>query len=701
MNRLPEKLTFMRKQLNYSQGDIAAKINVSVTEYMHWENGTSLPSIQYMKRIADVYGIPVVMLLDNTMEVDLPPVSTESVEITFDSPAEAEKTKALNTVENLGATKPAELLTELDLSPTVSGQVVDEEEMAMSQTHPILRPEKPSKKKRMKTTLIILCVAVAAIGIVFGLLFALDHFSESSLSLSSVNRLALGDTYSLYIKKSGELQMYGQFPDKSLYDGSVQVSVYDSHAVGLKADGTVISNTNEDVSEWKDIVQIAAGRTHTAAINDDGEVLCTGSEAACKVEGWVNVTNIYAGNAVTLGISSDGTVHASGADDVDGISGIRSAAIGDSEILLVTTSGTVKSYSLTSAPASDVSSWSDIDEVAVGSDFAAGMTSKGKVIIVTEDENIKKKVESWNDIRYIAAHGTTIVAVDRSGNMYGAGDNSFGQYVDNTVEPEPVDTEVVQLDTVREITFTESTANIQIKWKSVTNADYYQVRFEPALDTEIPQTSSTSVSIPASSLTDGNTYQVTVTAYSNDTEKFKESEPAAVSYTYKSKTVTLDSPSNIRAESTAENWIIRWDPVENASYYMVSINGGEEYRTDENAFYYELNGFIDQSMHNLSIKACSDSSSYSESVASQAELIFELPVFSVTLNFTTDDEQEVERQIIQVKYGTHTLSEIASPDLYPSDIYELADPDRQVDIISDYGVDVSLKKIDSGGKEEN
>ena len=333
-------------------------------------------------------------------------------------------------------------------------------------------------------------------------------------------------------------------------------------------------------------------------------MLCTGSDAGCQVSGWANITSLYAGNAVTLGISSDGTVHASGADQVDGISGIKSAAIGDSQILLVTTSGTVKSYSLTDASPADVSGWSDIDEAAVGSNFVAGMTSKGKVVIVTDDEDLKEKVESWSDIRYIAASGNTLIAVDRAGTMHGAGDNSHGQYVD-TPSSDDKDKDAKQLDMVKDISFSETTANVQIKWKAVKNADYYTVKVEPALSMDIPQTSSTSVSIPASEFSDGEVYQVTITAYSNNSDKYESSEPAVVSYTFKSRTVTLDTPSNVTCESTADNWIVRWEPTENATYYMFSLDGQDAVRTEQNAFFFEHAGFMDQSLHTVSITACS------------------------------------------------------------------------------------------------
>ena len=146
----------------------------------------------------------------------------------------------------------------------------------------------------------------------------------------------------------------------------------------------------------------------------------------------------------------------------------------------------------------------------------------------------------------------------------------------------------------------------------------------------------------------------------------------------------------MRAESTAENWIVRWDPVENASYYMISLNGGEEYRTEQNAFFYERTGFNDQSIHTVSIKACSESSSYSESVPAQVELMYELPAFSVTLNFTSDDGASFETRVIVVKQGIHTIQEMATADLIPAG-YTLANPDRTVEINSDYSVEVVLQ----------
>ena len=48
-NKLPEKLTLLRKHFNYAQGDVAARLGIPVTEYMKWENGNTIPPILKLK----------------------------------------------------------------------------------------------------------------------------------------------------------------------------------------------------------------------------------------------------------------------------------------------------------------------------------------------------------------------------------------------------------------------------------------------------------------------------------------------------------------------------------------------------------------------------------------------------------------------------------------------------------------------------
>ena len=68
-NRLPEKLTGLRKEYGFTQSDIAQKLNISVTEYMNWENGNRLCSIEQLKSLADLFDVSLDDLVDNTKEV--------------------------------------------------------------------------------------------------------------------------------------------------------------------------------------------------------------------------------------------------------------------------------------------------------------------------------------------------------------------------------------------------------------------------------------------------------------------------------------------------------------------------------------------------------------------------------------------------------------------------------------------------------
>ena len=45
-NKLPEKLSVLRKSFSFAQMDVASKIGVPVSEYMKWENGNSVCGIE-------------------------------------------------------------------------------------------------------------------------------------------------------------------------------------------------------------------------------------------------------------------------------------------------------------------------------------------------------------------------------------------------------------------------------------------------------------------------------------------------------------------------------------------------------------------------------------------------------------------------------------------------------------------------------
>ena len=61
---LNEILREARKQKNYSQEYVAEKIHTSRQTVLRWENGTSVPSIEIIKKIAELYDVSVNYLLE-------------------------------------------------------------------------------------------------------------------------------------------------------------------------------------------------------------------------------------------------------------------------------------------------------------------------------------------------------------------------------------------------------------------------------------------------------------------------------------------------------------------------------------------------------------------------------------------------------------------------------------------------------------
>lgn len=65
---LAEKLCKYRKERKLSQVDVAEKLNVTRQKVSRWEHGTSVPDIETMKRLAEIYGVSVTEMLQQEEE---------------------------------------------------------------------------------------------------------------------------------------------------------------------------------------------------------------------------------------------------------------------------------------------------------------------------------------------------------------------------------------------------------------------------------------------------------------------------------------------------------------------------------------------------------------------------------------------------------------------------------------------------------
>ena len=665
INKLPEKLVLLRKHANLSQGDIASRLNVPVTEYMQWENGNSICSVVLLKRMADMFGITVDDLVDNTKSIVIPePVIEQSATIPFNGGQDINATQMYD--GSLGDTMQTQQFSSLnekndqdddghtrvmntsDLSNVeekdASHSYDDEDEEEEVKPKKKKKPASPIKKKQ---TMIIIG-AVAAIVVVIAVVLLLFNKSGSSLNVGNDNRIALGDTYSLYVDNQGNIKKYGNFSSTENFSTGVQVAAFDDHAAVLLKNGTVISSDgNADVKEWKHIKYIAAGKDHTVGVTDEGTVVCTGNESACKVSEWKNISSVYAGNGFTLGLTNDGAIKASGSntDAVSNQSNVRHISISDNLIALTKKDGKVTIYPIGSAESLDTGSWTDIQSAAVGNNLAVGLKKDGTVNISYSDEEVVNKVSSWKSIKHVAANGSTVIGIDSYGKMHGAGDNTYKQYVDTTEDDTNKQEET--LGEVKNIKVDVTTATVVIKWDTVENASYYEVSVNTDPESKT-KTSSNSTSIATSSLTDGQSYTVTVVAKSDD-DKVKESS-ATHTFTYTAKTVQLATPSGITASTTDDgSWLIQWTKVEHATSYKLSIDGGQEFEVTDPS--YTNTGIDAEGYHMVSVKACSTDPTYTESEAGTQNLEYRLLEKKISLSYFNGNERVAGPVEVTVKVG--------------------------------------------------
>lgn len=66
--KLEEKIVLLRKEKGLTQLQAAEKLNVSRQAISKWESGSAVPSIDNLKYLGELYGVPVDYLLNDDME---------------------------------------------------------------------------------------------------------------------------------------------------------------------------------------------------------------------------------------------------------------------------------------------------------------------------------------------------------------------------------------------------------------------------------------------------------------------------------------------------------------------------------------------------------------------------------------------------------------------------------------------------------
>ncbi len=216
-----------------------------------------------------------------------------------------------------------------------------------------------------------------------------------------------------------------------------------ANSAAIKTDGTVYwigyRYSGENVSGWKNIIDIDAGSYYVVGLKSDGTVVATGqnTDGECNVSGWKNIVSVSAGDSHTVGLKSDGTVVATGKNDgslwikggccdVSGWRNIIAVDAGDYHTVGLKSDGTVVATGDNTYGQCNVSGWENIVAVAAGQYTSFGIKSDGTVVAAGINSNGECSVSGWRNIVAIAADTNTI-GLKSDGTVIATGSNSYNE----------------------------------------------------------------------------------------------------------------------------------------------------------------------------------------------------------------------------------------------------------------------------------
>ena len=220
------------------------------------------------------------------------------------------------------------------------------------------------------------------------------------------------------------------------------VDSYDSHAIAIRNDGTVLTcgfwgNLNIDTSGWTDIIAVSTGSNFAVGLRSDGTVVATGNNdnGQCEVSQWTDIVAISCGWRHTVGLRADGTVVAagsllntdgnySGECDVDIWQNMVSIATSDHLTVGVRRDGTVW---VAGSPfywnQTTVASWRDIVDVSMGWNHIVGLKADGTVVCEGNNEWNQCLVSDWTDILSVSTGTKHTLGLKADGTVVAAGSN--------------------------------------------------------------------------------------------------------------------------------------------------------------------------------------------------------------------------------------------------------------------------------------
>lgn len=299
-------------------------------------------------------------------------------------------------------------------------------------------PARPKKKSAARWLVPVLLLILLGCGFVAVSAWGLPDLGFGAGKVEPTNALAVGV---VEYAEEGETEW---IKDVAKWGQVEAIAAGNNHAVGLKADGTVVSagsnwyGQRSGLSEWTEITAIDASVETTLGLRRDGTVMAAGfnDKGQCDVTEWTDIVAVAAGEEHSVGLRSDGTVVAVGNNkngqcDVSGWSDIVAIAAGNQLTVGLRSDGTVvlagSLFLPYAADQSGVDNWTDIVAISAGYDHVVGLRSDGSVVAAGNFTNGEGSVTKWKDVVAISCGRFHTMAIRSDGTVLVTGSNDHGQ----------------------------------------------------------------------------------------------------------------------------------------------------------------------------------------------------------------------------------------------------------------------------------
>ena len=605
---LPNKLIILRKHFNYSQQEIAKKLNVSINEYMAFENGNAMCSMEQIKQLADIFHISVDEMFVNSVDIELP-----VIEPTLDIPFVTKEEEIEQASEDLGMTKRFDTISDTPASEDLGKTIV----------MPAVKNIKDLNDDRIDNTTVTKVV------------------KDDNSDKKPTNDDLIG------LKADGTLVSANDKYDFSKFKDIVMIAGGYDHVLGLDNEGKVLcagNSTSCAIDEVNDVKKVYAGKDASVLIDSNGKVYAYGNAAYIgNINGLVSVNKLSLADDVAVVLMKDGTVnvYGQGVYDTSDYKGIIDVACGDDFILGLKNDGTLIISNDDMKKTAD--KFSDIKYISAYHDYyvacnANGVchgdgVNNGQFTMIDNSEKLDsvknfnysitaKKVNMTCDSIEMADHyeltfntsdnytvksATNSLSVDASkfedGNTYEVRIIAFGKDgYDNSDEAVYTLNYVANLsalDSISNFKVTVGDSDVTFSFDSVENAKSYEFKIK-----EIDYSKSTSdnhIVIPVTSFTENNSYTISIIAKGND--NYSDSQEFVTTYTYQSNKVKLSTPNSISATYDGTYVKFSWDKVENAVSYTITIDNGVNQLTSETSVLIPVDKFSKDNQYNVAVVA--------------------------------------------------------------------------------------------------